>query len=194
MNILLITAEYPPYGSGIARVTFRLRNQMIDKGLLVDVLTPKGENTKKTNAFGLISLIPFWEKAAGYLSNKSGDYDVIWLHNPMLINTKKLVRGKKIMISFHTTYFGFYSAYKSHHIHRLLPYYYFGIKLENHFLKGLSSNINAIVTTVSPSVADEVLGNGLTSAPHVVPNGFDIMDLGILINIAPESFSTETIC
>jgi glycosyltransferase involved in cell wall biosynthesis len=174
LKILLVTAEYPPYGSGIAKVVFRLRNQMLKKGLTIDVLTPRGDITNALiSLFGLVRVVPFWEDAANIIAKKSGDYDAIWLHSPLLINANKLSHVKKIMISIHSTYFGFYEAYKSHGIGHLLPYYYFGTKLENRFLGELPNN-SPVITTVSPSVADELVGNGLNSVPYIVPNGFDM--------------------
>ncbi len=118
-------------------------------------------------------LIPFWQQAADYISNVFKDYDVVCLHAPLLINIKKLCYAKKVMITFHTTYYGFYRAYKKHNIINLLPYYYFATKIENHFLNQLSYNKNIIMTAISSSVADELSSNGLIFSPHIIPNGFE---------------------
>ncbi len=178
MNILLVSSEYPPYGSGIANVVYALRGQLLKKGINVDVLSRGGADINITNSFtilpGLAGLIPFWQKVANYVSKVFNDYDVVWLHSPLLINIKKLLCAKKIFISFHTTYYGFYRAYKKHGISNLLPYYYLGTKIEQHFLKQLSHNKNAIITAISSSVVDELNSNGLIVHPHIIPNGFDI--------------------
>lgn len=96
------------------------------------------------------------------------------MHSPLLISIKKLRYVKKVMVSFHTTYYGFYRAYKAHGISNLLPYYYPATKLEHHFLKQLSHNKNVIITAVSPSVAEELSRNGLALSPHVIPNGLEM--------------------
>ena len=175
MNILLVTSEYPPYGSGIANVIYSIQARMLKRGVKVDVLSRGGANINVNNAFnalpGLASLIPFWQKAADYIIKKANEYDVIWLHSPLLISAKKLRYADKIMVSVHTTYYGFYQAYKKHGIWHLLPYYFAATKLEHHFFKELSLIPNAIVTAVSPSVAEEAHRNGLPFLPKVVPNG-----------------------
>jgi len=61
-----------------------------------------------------------------------------------------------------------------HGISHLLPYYYLAAKLEHHFLKQLSHNKSVIVTAVSLAVAEELCRNGLTSSPHIVPNGLEM--------------------
>ena len=178
MNILLVTPEYPPYGSGIANVVYTLRSYLLKKGVDVDVLSQGGADINITNTFnglpGLAGLVPFWQKAAHYIAKRSDDYDFVWLHAPLLINAKKLRYIKKIMVTFHTTYYGFYRAYKMHGISHLLPYYYLAAKLEHHFLKQLSHNKSVIVTAVSPSVAEELCRNGLASSSHIVPNGLEM--------------------
>ncbi|MGB9614663.1 MAG: glycosyltransferase [Fervidobacterium sp.] len=184
MNVLLVTPEYLPYGSGIANVVYALRGYMLKKGINVDILSRGGADVNIANSFnvfpGLAGLVPFWQQAVDYMAQRTNDYDVVWLHSPILTSTKKLRYANKVMVSFHTTYYGFYQAYKTHAIYRLLPYYYFATKLEHHFLKQLSYNNNVTVTAVSPSVAEEVRRNGLTLFPHVVPNGLEISNCMVL--------------
>jgi glycosyltransferase involved in cell wall biosynthesis len=177
MKILLATPEYPPYGSGIANVVYVLRSHLSKKGINVDVLSQGGADINITNSFnapGLFRLVPFWQKAVDYILKKSDDYDAVWLHSPSLINAKKLCNIRKIIISFHTTYCGFYRAYKMYGISHLLPYYYFATKIEHYFLRQLSYCKNAMITAISPSVAEELHKNGLTSPIHIIPNGLEM--------------------
>lgn len=178
MNILLVSPEYPPYGSGIANAVYALRGKLLKKGVNVDVLSRGDADINITNAFtslpGLVGLIPFWQQTADFISKVFKDYDIVWLHAPLLISIKKLNYAKKVIVSFHTTYYGFYKAYKSHGITNLLPYYYLANKLENHFLNQISHNKNMIITAISSSVADELSSNGLVFSPHIIPNGFEI--------------------
>jgi len=157
---------------------------MSKKGINVDVLSRVGADINITNTFaglpGLAGLVPFWQQAADYVAKEGNDYDIVWLHSPFLMNTKKLRYTKEIMISFHTTYYGFYRAYKAHKISHLLPYYYFATKLEHRFFKQLSHNKNVIITAVSPSVAKELGRNGLTLFAHVIPNGLEMDNYTLL--------------
>jgi glycosyltransferase involved in cell wall biosynthesis len=177
MKILLVAPEYPPYGSGIANVVYMLCSYLSKKGVDVDVLSRGGADiniTSPFNAPGLFHLVPFWQKAVDYILKKSDYYDAIWLHSPLLINVKKLSHIQKIMISFHTTYYGHYRACKTYGISHLLPYYYFATKLEYYFLKQLSYYENMTITAISPSVAEELRRNGLVHFIHIVPNGLEI--------------------
>jgi len=178
MNILLVAPEYPPYGSGIANVVHVLRGHMSRNGVNADILSQRGADINITNTFnalpGLAGLVPFWQKAADYAAEIADDYDAVWFHSPLLMNTKKLRYIKNVMLSFHTTWYGFYSAYKTRDIIHLLPYYYLADKLEHHFLRQLSQYNNVVVTAVSPSVAKELRRNGLTLFSRVIPNGLEM--------------------
>lgn len=175
MKILLVTPEYPPYGSGIANAVYSIKMYLQKKGVKVDVLSQRGADINLNSMFrffpGISSLIPFWQKAANYIIRKAREYDVIWLHSPILLDAKNLRYINRIMVTFHTTYYGFYQAYKMHNIKRFLPYYCLATELEHQFLKQLSYNNNIIVTAVSPSVAEELRRNGLNLFPFIVPNG-----------------------
>jgi len=175
MNILLVTSEYPPYGSGIANAVYEIKKHMSRKSARVSVLSRQGADMNVTSLFeilpGLPGLLPFWEQVARLIPKLATNYDALWLHSPLLINIDSLL-CMKTMISFHSTYYGFYHAYKEHTITHLLPYYSIATKLEHHFLQKLS-HANLILTAVSPSVANEVCRNGLGFCPSVVPNGFE---------------------
>jgi glycosyltransferase involved in cell wall biosynthesis len=172
----MISPEYPPYGSGIANAVYSIRSCLLRKGLDVQVLSRFGADvnigTTLNSLPGIMGTIPFWQLAANYIEKNARKYDAIWLHSPLLVSTKKL-RTSKIVVSLHTTYWGFYQAYKKHAIYRLLPYYYFASKAERFFHRQLSTHKDAVVTAVSPSVAEEARRNGLSLIPHFVPNGME---------------------
>ena len=178
MDILLVTPEYPPYGSGIANVVCTLRDHMLKKNVNVNVLTRGGGDINTTSSFdilpGIAGLVPFWQKVANHVAKRGNNYDVVWLHSPLLISASKLRYAKKLMVSFHSTYYGFYQAYKTHAISHLLPYYYFATKLEHHLLNQLSHNDEVIITATSPSVAEELQQNGLSLFPHIITQGLEI--------------------
>lgn len=184
MKVLLVSSEFPPYGSGIASAVRSIRTHMLRMGAKVNVLSSGWAdiniNSKLNSVPGLIGLISFWERAADYLAKRADEYDIVWLHSPLLIDARKLRRASKIMVTIHTTYYGFYQAYKKHAICRLLPYYFAASKLENRFLKEISLMPNTNVTAVSPSVAEEAKKNGLAYLPDFVPNGLETNNLACL--------------
>jgi glycosyltransferase involved in cell wall biosynthesis len=171
-----VTSEYPPYGSGIANVVLALEKRLAKRGQFIKVLSRKGANYNISTSFdkfpGLAGLLPFWQQATKYIANNASNYDVTWLHSPILYKTTDL-RNVKILFSNHTTYFGFYQAYKRSGFTSLLPYYYLMSNLEGRMFRDLSKHNDAVITAVSPSVAEEVSNNGLGFLPEVVPNGID---------------------
>jgi glycosyltransferase involved in cell wall biosynthesis len=176
MKILLITPEYPPYGSGISNAVFMIQKYMLKEGIHVDVLTR--QNKGVFGLPGLSGLIPFWLHVTSYASKIYRKYDAIWLHSPIFMNPK-LSHAIRMLITFHSTYHGFYNACKLHGIYNLLPYYLLAANLEHSFLKYISRLNNITVTAVSPSVAKELSLNGLKRTIYVNPNGFDLCNLRV---------------
>jgi glycosyltransferase involved in cell wall biosynthesis len=176
-KILLVTSEYPPYGSGIANVVHALEKRLIQKGQHCKVLSRKGADFNISTPLdrfpGIIGLIPFWQQAAKYISKNTKKYDIIWLHSPMFYRMDDL-KNVNVLFSNHTTYSGFYQSYKKTGYTSLLPYYYLLSSLERAMFRKLSNHNSAIVTAVSPSVATEVCNNGLGFLPEVIPNGIDL--------------------
>jgi glycosyltransferase involved in cell wall biosynthesis len=175
MQILLVTQEYPPYGSGIADAVYRLQTELLKADVRVDILFPHAGGMSVSDAFlklnGLAGKIPFWQQITEKIYRKAGEYDAVWLHSPLMFNAKKLGIVKKLIVTFHSTYFGFSKAFRTHGIGRLVPYYSLASNIESHFLREISSFRNTILTTVSPSVAEETQENGFLKVPIVVTNG-----------------------
>jgi glycosyltransferase involved in cell wall biosynthesis len=172
----MVTPEYPPYGSGIANVVLALEKRLIERGIYLKVLSRKGADFNISTPLdrfpGMISLIPYWQQAAKYISKNANKYDAVWLHSPIFYKMGDLNRVK-ILLSNHTTYFGFYQAYKKSGLTSLLPYYNLISNIEHGMFRELSKHKCYAVTAVSPSVAEEVCNNGLGFHPEVVPNGID---------------------
>lgn len=176
-KILMMTFEYPPQGSGIANVTYALKNALEREGLDIKVLSRGGADINVatwTNLLpGLAGLLCFWHEAVNY-ARRTADYDFVWLHSPILLGgIRGLSSKKRVMVTYHTAYCGYYQSLKLHGINNFLPYYAIASKLENSFLRNLSSTHNATATAVAPSVADELRGNGLLLPIHIVPNGLN---------------------
>jgi glycosyltransferase involved in cell wall biosynthesis len=174
-KILLITPEYPPHGSGIGNVVSRLRTELETIGIGVDLISRGSQESPRmiveSKLPGIAGLIPFWERVTRLALMRKGDYDLIWMHAPLLINARHLASFSNLMISFHSSYVGSYQALKSHQHVRLLPYYGLASKIQSRFLRELSRTRNTTITAVSPSVADELYANGLDHPVQIVPNG-----------------------
>ena len=176
-KILMMTYEYPPQGSGIANVTHTLKNALEKDGLNIEVLSRGGADINVaawTNLLpGLPGLLCFWREAVEY-ARRAAEYDFVWLHSPILLGgIRGLSSKKRVMVTYHTAYCGYYQSLKLHGINNLRPYYAIASRFENFFLRNLSSAHNATVTAVAPSVADELRGNGLVLPIRIVPNGLN---------------------
>jgi glycosyltransferase involved in cell wall biosynthesis len=175
MKVLLVTQEYPPFGSGIANAVCELQKTLIEQGFQAYTLSNRGADINVQSTFqffpGMSGTIPVWINLAKYVSKIANEFDLVWLHSPIILNGEKLRNVKRMMISMHTTYYGFYHACRRSNMKRYLPYYYVASKFERHFFKQISKNDRAIFTAVSPSVAEEAHQNGVSRFPYVVPNG-----------------------
>jgi len=182
MDLLLVTPEYPPYGSGIANAVHKIVNHLSKHGVVTMVVSRKGGDVNISTLFddlpGIFGLISFWQRAIKYAIEMMNAYDALWLHSPLLLDVKglySLSKTKTIIMTFHSTYWGFYNACKENAITHLIPYYFLASKIERLFLKGISLMDKLIVTSVSPAVSQELVENGLSrfKIPYVVPNGLE---------------------
>jgi 1,2-diacylglycerol 3-alpha-glucosyltransferase len=152
MKILVCASEYYPYGSGIANVAYNLVERLKKQGIDCTVCSPTGPDIvlgsfnliQKT---GIIGLLYFWNCIAFFL--KKSDYDIIWLHNPLLIF--KIPLGN-VFCTYHSTYFGISS--KMHNESFLKQgYYKIGSIIEKYCLNTMS---NAQFIGVSSQVCNEL--------------------------------------
>lgn len=174
-RILLITPEYPPHGSGIGNAVSRLKTELETRRIRVDLISRGSHESPGTivesRLPGIAGLLPFWERVSRLALIRSQDYDLIWMHAPLLVNARHLASFSNLMISFHSSYVGSYEAIKSHGLVRLVPYYGLARTIQRRFLRELSCAKSLTITAVSPSVANELYSNGLNHPVHIVPNG-----------------------
>jgi glycosyltransferase involved in cell wall biosynthesis len=173
---------------------FALEKRLEKRGQYVKVLSRKGGNYNIFTPFdrlpGLAGLLPFWQQATKYIAKNASKYNIIWLHSPIFYQMG--LQNLNILFSNHTTYFGFYHAYKKSGFTSLLPYYCFLTNLERGMFLELSKYDSAVVTAVSPSVAQEVSNNGLGFLPEVVPNGIDSsIEVSLSKQFARESLAKD---
>lgn len=176
MKILMVTSEYPPYGSGIANAVYIIRKYLQSEGIKVTVLSKKGADINIERKIyqlpGLAGLTFFWQDALKFITKRCENYDVIWLHSPIVASIPKEMNSvRKLMITFHSTYYGHYEGVIRHNIHHLTNYYHIASTIERSFLQRISLLEDIVVTAVSPSVRKELIKNGLKIPVHVIPNG-----------------------
>lgn len=154
-----------------------LKNKLVERGINVEVLSSSGGDFNihrfLSTSSGFYGLIPFWEQAARYIIKKANKFDALWMHAPIFLNNYNF-DGINTLISFHTTYNGFYEAYRKQGYLFLMAYYELAKTIERHMFKSLNKNNTLQVTAVSPSVAEEISANGLCYSPKVIYNGIEI--------------------
>lgn len=183
MKILICTTEFPPHGSGIANVVYMIRNRLETvEDISTYILTRQGGDinlaSRIDNLPSFVGRLSFWKKAIDFIVKNKDYYDVIWLHSPLLINPTKLKCVKRLIITFHSTYFGNYNALRPYGITSRLLYYALANKIEYVFLKNLSDilryNTMSLVTTMSPITAMQLKENGLSIDVEIILNGVDV--------------------
>ncbi len=119
MRILIISTEYVNFsvskqrGGGIARVVFEAAEEMKKQGVQVDICSPEGPQIviPTTGLPARVGLLFFWQKAMKKLRSVEGDYDAIWLHNPILL--RRYVMKKPMVATVHSTTLGKNKQFRS---------------------------------------------------------------------------------
>ena len=111
VKLLICATEYPPYGSGIANVTYNVVERLKAQGIECTVCSPTGPDVnlgsqKLIEKTGILGMIYYWFQVSQHL--KKNYYDAVWLHNPFIIDGS---RFKHCLVTMHSTYCG-----ESHHL------------------------------------------------------------------------------
>jgi len=180
VKILLCTPEYPPHSSGIGNVVASIVDNMRSLGAQIEVLTQRGEvNHRFLGGLpGALGLIPFWQSAILYSKRNFGRFDAVWFHSPLVVDLGSLLEvGNRVLLTFHTTYLGYFEAYSNCGPFHLVPYYRFVAYLEGRLLKAISKEkrLDFRVSAVSHSVARELVRNGFSRHVYEIPNGMNTM-------------------
>jgi len=171
LRILVITQEYFPSGSGIAVVAHNVVKQLISRDHEVTVVSNKHGDIilnleKIISRFAILGLIYFWYKAKKFIKNNSSKYDVIWLHNPLIIGGYD---DCKSVSTIHTTYLGYFESFKDDRL-MLRVYYRIAKWVESICLSRLQTQISAISSQVSDEVRRLVKK---VDYIHLIQNGVD---------------------
>ena len=114
MKILMCCQEYVPEGSGIANLVYNLRKSMVKAGHEVHICSPIGPHHWIEKARGLINrtggigIAYFWYRAGKLIRSIESNYDLIFLHNPLLFTG---IKSDRIRCVVHTLYYHSFREY-----------------------------------------------------------------------------------
>lgn len=168
MKLLICTTEYYPHGAGIATVAYNVVEELKGFGIDCTVCSPTGPDIKLGNMSlikktGILGLLYYWLHVSWHFTEN--DYDVVWLHNPLIVTGNPF---KNNLVTMHSTYFGssrnrignaIYNHYKSFVAH-----------IERYCLNKMT--INTLFTGVGQPVCEEIERIGISRERITfIPNG-----------------------
>lgn len=174
MKILICTPEYPPKASGIGIVAKSVAEELIRKGHECVICSPTGPDIQFGNQgyiekFGGAGLLYFWENVRRFFRNDADNYDAIWLHHPLFIFKCPF---NKLLITMHTTYYGYSILSKKLKYNYFIRIYYAIIdRIERLALKKLN-NERIIFSYIDNQVLNELTKIGINeSNTKFISNG-----------------------
>ncbi|NLL11557.1 MAG: glycosyltransferase family 4 protein [Methanomicrobiales archaeon] len=169
MRILICSSEYPPEGSGIAKVILGIIEAINKTNIEIVACSPSGPdiflgNSKLIEKTGILGLLYFWIRVAFFI--KRTNWDVVWLHNPIPAVKIPL---KSIICTYHSTYFGIRE--KMQLTKNILRHYYqICAIIEKICIKNIP---NGIFVGVSSQVCNELKKIQKNIKPLLILNGVD---------------------
>ena len=176
IRVIICTQEYPPnYSSGIGNVVFYVAEQLKQRSIDCNVCSPTGPDVKMYNEkllrilynhfrplFFMYKNVYFWYKVRRYVRKNADKYDIIWLHNPLIVPNDI----KKCVTTVHTTYYGKKFIVYSHRSRVL-----FNVLsvIERYFYK---KSKNLTFTAIAPPIIKELKEIGVETG-ILIPNGVD---------------------
>ena len=152
MKLLVCTTEYYPNGSGIANVAYNVVKQLEKKGVVCTICSPTGPDIVIEPRFksGRLALISFWYRVSKYYKHRQDQYDLAWLHYPLMLRTNPF---EKAFVTIHSTAYGIkYPFY-------LKSYQLLSAALERYCLNKLDANIP--FSSVSEQSISDLRANGV---------------------------------
>lgn len=149
---------------------------VIDEETIAGISGWNPEMKRALHGSGIIDLSLFWQRALRYAC-ETGGFDVLWLHQPCALpwTTRKylLKIGRKVVVTWHSTYLGWKKAILEAGISsRLAGYYIVCSRLESACAKSLKDVPDIVHTVVSPHIREELRDQGAEGTKILfVPNG-----------------------
>lgn len=171
MRILVCVSEYPPQGSGIAQVAFRMVKEFQDRGHQCIVCSPSGPDIRLGShtlirRMAGLGLLHYWWNVKRRFSGKTPEWDAVWLHWPLFLSECPF---KAALITFHGTYRGFHGmARDMASPWPVKQYYAFMEEMERRSLRSLQGRPH-LLSAVSPQAVAELTAQGVdrTSVTYV---------------------------
>lgn len=171
MRLLVCITEYYPHGSGIANVAYNVVQQLEKKGVECIICSPTGPDIKieTISGCGRLSLLHYWYNVIEYFKNKQDQYDIVWLHYPLMLKSNPFERS---YVTIHSTAYGIrYPFY-------LRPYQMISKALEKYCLNKLDANIP--FSSVSEQSILDLKANGIDRKKIIkIINGVDTNLFGL---------------
>lgn len=174
MKILICSPEYPPKASGIGIVVKSVAEEFKRQGHECFICSPTGPDLQLGNKifiekFSGLGLLYFWECVRKFFKVNSNNYDSIWLHHPLFIFNSPF---KKVLITMHTTYYGYKKLSIKHNFFTHL-YYVIMERIERFSLKKLDRDDN-IFTYISNQILNEFSKIGICNSKTIlISNGIN---------------------
>lgn len=173
MRLLICTSEYYPTGAGIANRVYNIVTRLQKMGIKCTICSPIGPDVELgsstiINKFGALGRFHYWYQVVNYFRERAGDYDIVWLNNPLIIGNNPFPR---CLVTIDSTYYG-----KSAHKIFSLPlhlYYKLSARIERYCLKKVDDGKTKFVVLTSQLVNElENLGISVQNI-GCIPNGVD---------------------
>ena len=176
MRILVCAFEYPPEGSGLADVAWRMVKEFEKHGHQCLVCSPSGPDIKLGSALlikklGGLGILYFWWCVKRHFASRSPEWDAVWLHWPMFLGQCPFPAA---VVTFHGTFRGFYEMARGMRSPWYIRWYYALMKAtERRYLRSLDGERHAL-TAVSQRAAAELSSQGvLRERVTYIPVGVD---------------------
>ena len=176
MRILVCASEYPPRGSGIADVAWRMVREFEKRGHSCVVCSPSGPDVRLGShrlirRLGGMGVLYFWWCVQRHFSLRKPEWDAVWLHWPMFLGQCPFPAA---LVTFHGTYQGFSNmAHEMRSPWHVRRYYAFMAMAEKRYLRSLVGG-SRVFSAVSRRTVVELGSQGI-AADRVtyVPVGVD---------------------
>ena len=166
MKLLVCATEYFPNGSGIANVAYNVVQELEKKGVECTVCSPTGPDIIIEPQFksGRMALVSFWHRVSKYFKRRQDQYDLAWLHYPLIIGPNPF---KNAFVTIHSTANGIiYPPY-------LKPYQLVSSSIERYCLNKIDEHIP--FSSVSTQSILDLRANGIFRNNIVkIVNGADL--------------------
>jgi glycosyltransferase involved in cell wall biosynthesis len=178
----MITREFPPSSGGIGYYVYNLSRKLIERGHKVTVITRgNAQKTRKEIIDGIdvfyvtfFPLYPFHLSLHGFfvnslLKSKDAEFDLIHLHSPLVPSISTTL---PVVTTVHT------AMRVDSRYHEVVDPYSLAEKMQSMYFSPLAETkllrLSTIVTTVSPSVAEELRAYGMDpESVKIMWNGVD---------------------